>query len=165
MHTAQAYIANLCKLHARDLEPTPIGEPKQILWAFAGVESSFGQNFAPRHESSYCRRGKYYDAALTREHGCLAHCSFGPWQVMFPNFPTGTTPHDLLDELAGPELGVKAAIRRINLALRQGASDLAQLADAYNSGNFRDTLVPTEYVNEFLTKYQIQMPLPAAVGA
>lgn len=166
MHIPSGQIANLCTLYGKDLElrAAPL-DPKQVLWAFAGVESSFGQNFAPRHEPSYCRSGKYYNSAATREHGCLAHCSYGPWQVMFANFPVGITPRDLLDPIAGPELSLRAAIRRLNRALVQGASELSQLADAYNSGSFRDDLVPGQYVAGVLEKYKIAMPQAAMAGA
>lgn len=166
MEISKEQIAALCQLHARELELPKSGElaqrdPARILWAFAGVESSFGANVSPRHERAYCWGGRYLDLASSKAWGCLAHCSYGPWQVMFANYPIGLSPRDLMDDIAGGELCIRAALRRFNQALRQGATKLAELADAYNSGNFKDAIVPLNYLADIESKYLLAMPLLA----
>jgi len=37
---------------------------------------------------------------------------------------------------------------------RQKPTTLEQFADAYNSGNFRDNIVPEEYIKRFLRNYK-----------
>lgn len=161
-------VAGACVLHAKELELPATGElaerqPGQILWAFAGGESSFGDNCAPRHEKAYCRGGRYYDATLTKKWGCLAHCSYGPWQVLFVNYGIGYEPPNLIQGALALELCILMAIRRLNIAIHQGATELRQLADAYNSGNFHDDIVPEEYITSVLENYKIAMPTAAAV--
>lgn len=112
----------------------------KVLWALAGNESDFGTNCSPRHESGYCPISKgHYAAAiagLTRQFGCLAHCSFGAWQVMLCNCP-GFTPLELLQDL---DKQVQATVGFLNRAIfdGQGARSLAEIGDAFNAGNFRD---------------------------
>jgi len=96
MRVAPEVIAGFCRVRSRDLFQPREGDlaaldPVKILWAFAGVESSFGLQSNPRHENGYCYNGRYFDAMLTDKWGCLAHCSYGPWQVMFTNFPPGVS--------------------------------------------------------------------------
>jgi hypothetical protein len=169
MRVDQITIARLCHDYAeRMLLPADCGlDAARVLWALAGAESSFGQDFAPRHEASYCRGGRYFDIAATRDYGCLAHCSYTPWQIMYANFQTGMWPPYLLDEVTSPAVGIRTAIARINKAIQEGARTLAQIADAYNSGSFRDSVIPVAYINDVQEKYLIEMPeiIPAGESA
>ncbi len=103
MNVAPEIIAALCRKHAPDLltpvkwQGTPLDKVR-LLWGISGVESSFGLNCSPRHEPAYCYGGRYFNPVASREWGCLAHCSFGPWQVMFANFPYGVSPLSLIWE-------------------------------------------------------------------
>ena len=56
----------------------------QMLWAFAGKESSLGANCIPRHEAGYCT-DRYSEGlrTATEHYGHAAHCSFGPWQLLW----------------------------------------------------------------------------------
>lgn len=165
MNESRQSVATACQRHGKDLTlPGPgagdlfTRDGANILWAFAGAESTFGDDTAPRHEAAYCRGGKYFDAGLTNKWGCLAHCSYGPWQVMFANYPPGFDPPMILAGALAVELNIAQAVKRLNLALRQGANTLADLADAYNSGNFRDAIVPVAYIADVENKYHIAMP-------
>lgn len=140
MRVAPEIIAGLCRVRERDLlRPFP-GElakvdPVKLLWAIAGVESSFGLDSAPRHESGYCYSGRYFDPKATADIGCLAHCSFGPWQVMYPHYPPGLSVFQLIPQADGSvaaDLSCMAAIGVINRAISAGARSLADLVIHYN---------------------------------
>lgn len=133
-------IAALCWKHAPDLltpkvwEGTPIDKVR-LLWGFAGVESTFGLDCTPRHEPGYCHGGKYFNRIASRVWGCLAHCSYGPWQVMFANFPYGVSPLSLMWETDGrvpAEVVCVGAVRYLNSIIARGASNLSQLVIGYN---------------------------------
>lgn len=112
----------------------------QLLWALACRESSKGTNCKPRLEPAYDFGGRYASESHQRvaleEYGSDAAKSYGPWQVMFCNAP-GFTPHELMTQ---PEKSVTATIgflKRYVLGARK-ARTLAQIADTFNSGNWRD---------------------------
>jgi hypothetical protein len=160
MRVPPEVVAEICRQRADDVfVPAETREPvldrAKLLWAFAGVESTFGLHSNPRHEPSYCYGGHHFDAVATEEWGCLAHCSFGPWQVMFDNFPKGVTPRDLLpigDGSLSAQLSVRAAIRILNQAFARGAKDLQALALAYNGPKETDL-----YTKELLASYDRPM--------
>jgi Transglycosylase SLT domain len=161
MRVAPEIIAGICRDRARDLIlPTPKAgmdvDPVKLLWALAGVESSFGQDSHPRHENGYCYAGRYFDPKRTAEWGCLAHCSFGPWQVMFDHFPESISPVELLPQGNGrtaAELSVRAAILILNKAIAGGARNLTDLVIAYNGPGD----VP-EYSKRLFASYDRPMP-------
>jgi len=140
MKVAPEIIAALCRKHALGLltpvkwQGTPLDKVR-LLWAVAGVESSFGLNCSPRHETGYCYGGRYFDRERSKAWGCLAHCSFGPWQVMFSHFPLGVSPLSLLWDTDGgiaAEIGIRGAIDVLNHSISQGAGNLADISIAYN---------------------------------
>ena len=140
MKVAPEIIAALCRKHAPDLfaprewQGTPLDKVR-LLWGLAGVESSFGLNCNTRHETGYCYGGRYFDAERTREWGCLAHCSYGPWQVMFPHFPVGVSPLSLMWETDGrvaAETCLLGAIVVLNVAIGHGAKNMGDIVIAYN---------------------------------
>jgi len=133
-------VAALCRKHAVGLltpvswQGTPLDKVR-LLWGIAGVESSFGFKCNPRHETGYCYGGKYFNPALTAEWGCLAHCSYGPWQVMFSNFSVGVSPLALLwlqDGRLASEACILGAIRVLNHAIAGNVHSLADIVIAYN---------------------------------
>jgi hypothetical protein len=140
MRVAPEVVAGLCRARARDLLTPMPGElagvdAAKLLWAFAGVESSFGLNSHPRHENGYCYNGRYFDPKATADIGCLAHCSYGPWQVMYDHFPKGITVFALLPQGEGTmaaDMSIRAAILILNQAIARGASNLTDLVQAYN---------------------------------
>ncbi len=140
MKVAPEIVAALCRKHAPDLftpaswQGTPLDKVR-LLWGIAGVESSFGLNCNPRHEPGYCFGGRYLDPERTREWGCLAHCSYGPWQVMFPHFPLSVSPLSLMwdtDGRVAAEQCLVGAIKVLNVAIAHGAKNLGDIVIAYN---------------------------------
>ncbi|SRR6266702_1562508 len=140
MRVAPEIVAGLCRARSRDLLTMAFGElssvdPVRLLWAIAGVESSFGRDSYPRHENAYCYNGRYFNPQVTAEVGCLAHCSYGPWQVMYANFPAGVDPRALLPFNEGriaAELSIRAAIAVLNKAIVRNARSLVDLVTHYN---------------------------------
>lgn len=163
MQIARANLAALCQQYGSTLQ-LPAGlDGVQLLWALAGNESSFGVDITPRHEAGYCRGGRYFDARATQSWGCLAHCSYGPWQVMFANFPLGSSP---LLIMASPALVANAAAALIALHIvgRLQADTLEKIADAYNSGDWHHKTaqgVPTKYIADLVKNYHAPLGVMA----
>lgn len=172
---SQRQIAAACRKWGPQLW-TPSGvDGVRLFWAIAGCESSFGANCAPRHEPAYCT-GQYSKSpqvrALTTQFGHAAHCSFGPWQTLLVNverFGPGdvlladdeVTPDDMID----CDIAARRAVDFMNQNIfrREHASTVAEIADAYNSGDWRDRIVPQQYIADCQRYYNDQaMPLSAA---
>lgn len=134
--------------------------PEAILKAIAHMETSYGERgLATLHENAYCYHGTYYHASpsLQKESykwGCQAHCSYGPWQILyitawefgFRDDPT------LLRE------GTHSLPYVINVLNKRVADKLSDerpedFFDAWNSGNPRDHIVPAEYIAKAMSIY------------
>jgi len=157
MRVAKRTIIELCKRYGPHLSPPEGVDGTKLLWALSGNESNFGRICPPRHENSYHYGSRLYRRSkllrdLTKEWGCLAHCSFGPWQVMLINV-VRFSPLEMLDD---PEKAIQAAVSHLNNAIfrPQKPKTLAQIADSYNSGNFRDKLVPADYIARLKRNYK-----------
>lgn len=140
-------------------------EGARLLWAIAGVESSFGANCKPRLEPAYSYGGKYSaklpQADLLTEYGADAACSYGPWQVLLCN-AYGYKPQEISMDLDKAVTATVGFIRRwcINT---QKCKTLREFADAYNSGNPRDANIPEEYIEKVRHNYFSEVlatPLP-----
>jgi len=139
-----------------------------LLCAIADNESSFGDDCNPRLEASYIRgsvrkylgidptgrHGKWYEAEPWEAWGILSAMSHGPTQIM------GTVLWGLgykdnpayLGEDVGVQVAVQYTVAYIN-ARANGAQTVEQVADAYNSGSYKDRFVPQAYVNAFKQNY------------
>lgn len=133
-------IATACRRWGTTLwVPKSIDGPRQM-WALSGCESSFGANCKPRHEASLHRMAELGTnaqvAALTAKWGCDAHCSFGPWQQLFINCSSTMRP----EYFASLDRCALEAVTFINARILQHehATTVEQIADAYNSGDWRD---------------------------
>jgi hypothetical protein len=140
MNVAPEIIAALCRKHAPDLL-TPVtwqGAPfdkVRLLWGLSGNESSFGLNCTPRHEPGYCYGGRYFNSVSSRAWGCLAHCSFGPWQVMYANFPVDVSPLSLVWETDGrvaAEVCCLGAVRLLNTIIARRPQNFSDIVLHYN---------------------------------
>jgi hypothetical protein len=140
MKVAQEIIAALCRKHAPDLftpvnwQGTPLDKVR-LLWGIAGVESTFGFDCNPKHEAGYCYGGHYFDRDRSHSWGCLAHCSYGPWQAMFDDFPLGVSPLSLMwdtDGRVASETSLVGALRVLNHAISHGAAGLPDIVLHYN---------------------------------
>lgn len=130
----------------------------KLLWALSGCESSFGANCAPRHEMAYCTGGYSTNPevrSLTAKYGHAAHCSFGPWQTLLVNVEKYDSVGKLLvasevspDEMMDCDQACQRAAEFINNCIlrREGARTVGEIADAYNSGDWRDRIVPVPYI-------------------
>lgn len=169
MKIAPEVIAALCRTYGAHLltpvtwQGTPLDKVR-LLWGIAGVESTFGAHCNPRHEQGYCYRGRYFDESRTAAWGCLAHCSYGPWQVMFSNFPVGVSPLSLMwdtDGRVAAMVGMNGAIDRLNSIIARGAKNLDDIALHYNGPDYVD-----KYAAQLSTDMNQPMPeTPATVNA
>lgn len=128
-----------------------------FLLAISGVESSFGANNNPRLEKAYQPLGKYGQTSqmklLYPLYGDDAASSWSPWQIMFVTaYDLGYrgTPRDL--ELAGT--AIPFVIKFFNHWISEGAKNIDDLCDAWNSGTFKDLNVPYNYISRVKTIYQ-----------
>jgi hypothetical protein len=155
MRVSSSTIAELCKRFGPALKLPPGIDGAKLLWALAGNESSFGSHCGPRHENGYCYGGKYFDPALTALWGCLAHMSYGPWQVMYPNISKGSLDPRIAS--GNHELTCNAAVQLINdrILEHEHATTIEQIADAYNSGDWRDANVPVQYIADLVKHYAL----------
>lgn len=155
MQFSHATITQLCSRYGPQiLLPASAGvDGARLLWALAGAESSFGADANPRHEPAYCRGGKLHSEILSSAWGCLAHCSYGPWQVMFANATPGISP---LQMAIDPDIGARLATRLLGrIAIEQGAKSVDELAEAYNTGRIRPD---PAYVARVKANYEMPMP-------
>lgn len=148
-------IASICRKYAPLLHVPPGIDGAQLLWALSGNESSFGAHCPPKHEDGYCYGHKYFDASYTHEWGCLAHCSFSPWQIMATNAKT-LTPLELMED---PDKACRVVALYLDARiLDKGANTLSDIADAYNSGTWKDANVPVQYIADLIKNYGVAMP-------
>jgi len=152
MNVPKTFIAALCRKYGAQLIglPTPVEGPR-LLWAIAGNESSFGANSNPRHEAAYCTGGKMHSETLSAAWGCLAHMSYGPWQIMFVNATPGISP---LQMAYDAELTARMVARFIQTYVLAKAKSLAEIAEVYNAGHV--TKDPA-YVEKLTANYAVAL--------
>lgn len=152
MQTNRTSLISLCTKYGPLINVPETINGAQLLWSISGNESSFGINCEPRHELGYCYGHRYFEPSSW---GCLAHCSYGPWQVMYTHAKQFTPLQLLID----PDKCAQVAIAFLNSEIfgRQKAQTLEQVADAYNSGNFRDNNVPLLYITKLNHNYTMPM--------
>jgi len=125
-----------------------------LLCAIAEVESAFGKYNLPKHENSYDHGGRWFNRLLWTKWGAWAACSYSSFQIMFPvAVELGFTgsPMELADDRVAIDWVIKYIEKRI---LRYMPTRIDQIADAYNSGSFRDYIIPYDYINKFLPAYK-----------
>lgn len=160
--------SDLCVEFGQEIK-LPMGcilDPATLLWALSGNETSFGANTTPHHEAVYCpftrpQAGLYYRQNKevrdqTAEHGCLAHMSYGPLQVMYYNVMKFLKPaFEPVDLISNPRVGFAAGVAFLNaeIFLRQQCKTLETIGDAYNSGNAKDAIVPADYIQKLKLNY------------
>jgi len=155
-------VARQCRSFGVAIEPLPQGiAGYQLLWAISGCGSSFGMNITPRHESAWDTGGTYAAHSpmpeLLKQYGSAAACSYGPWQVLFVNAPSGFTPSDF-DDI---QLAAQATAAFLNKLLRTfKPKTLAEIASCWNAGHIQNPLSPgvAQYATD-LTKFYAE-PLP-----
>lgn len=152
--------------------PTPDSlNAVRLLWAIAGVESSFGFSCGARHEIEYCNQKHWHKkndnqcefregihaeaiASLTHQYGCWAHCSYGWAQIMFSNVRGAFTPFELD---SNPEKVAEALIAFLKADIMPHVETLEDFCRLYNG-----PATTPEYVKEFRSYYAQALPLAAA---
>lgn len=134
----------------------PWADPEKVLLALVAMESAGGRRAVPRHEKSYDRGGKWFNADLARLWGSWAACSYSSFQIMYPvavelGFDPQRSPGDLHDDEVAIHWVLAYIQKRI---IDKGATSVRDFADAYNSGSHRDSFVPVAYVNGFVKAYK-----------
>lgn len=173
MKISQQALADVCRRYGKVLQGLPAGiDGTVLLWAIAGNESSFGANIVARHEPEYCpqelwheryspgaepgfisRPGRYSadprQQQLHKNFGCLACCSFTPWQIMAAH-AVGYTPLELLSDL---EKGAEAVVGFLNREIpRREPKTLAHFASIWNGAT------SAEYIAELGKNYAAALP-------
>lgn len=135
-----------------------------VLQALADVESTYGKNAIPRYEPAYGWGGRYANRTLLKEWGAWAACSYGPFQVMFPTLQELGVHCTPMEAAADPQVTCLGAVRFIEQrVIKHFPGDckvedaLRIIADAYNSGNPRDRIVPAEYIEKFQRAYAARL--------
>ena len=142
----------------------------RLLATIAAVESGSGINNFPRLEKSFLPEGarhtaqgrivigtgRYVTAELLekyRQYGPAVACSFSPWQIMYATaLQEGFSgaPWDLWNPTVAEPV-VRKHLRRI---LASGADTPEKVADAWNSGSWKDKFRPTDYIVKFMKVWE-----------
>lgn len=156
MQIARSTLATLCRQFGKMFTMLPDGiDGAQLLWALAGKESSFGVESNPRHEQGYCYGHEYFDKDRTRLWGCLAHCSYGPWQVMYANFNIAVSPLEIMAP-NGVNLIAGATVQFLQsfVMKQRGAKTLEEIGEVYNSGKIQPD---PDYVAKLIQAYAVPL--------
>lgn len=161
MRYTRQQVSNVCRQYGVQILDLPVSiDGSQLLYGISGNESSFGLNTRPRHEPAFDVGGIYATSptqkSLLALYGSDAACSFGPWQLMFSNWPEGTTPADTndLDKCAVATLAfMNSLIRRFN------PHTLSDIGSCWNAGHIQNPLSTgvQAYVNELAKNYLVPM--------
>jgi hypothetical protein len=152
-------IASLVKKHAVDVACPPLLNAEALLWAIYYCEKYNAHNREPRFEAAYAPGGWFYEhspAVRTQydKWGRYAACSYSNFQMLFivaTELGYGGPPLALDKDSVCLPYVVDYLNRRV---FAYGATKPEQVADAYNSGSFKDAYVPTEYVAKFMRFYE-----------
>lgn len=148
--------------NAHRLRDLPTINRVALLHAIAECESSHGaRGLATLHENAYCYKGAYFSGPnggqlrdLTSKYGCLAHCSYSSWQIMYITAVELGFRGDPC-ELRNDAVAIEYVCAFINRRFLDRYPRIAPsgVADGYNSGNPYDENRPTAYVEEFMAAY------------
>lgn len=125
-----------CKEYGTLISPISGIDSAHLLMAIAQNESSMGANCGPRHEAVWDVGGTYsadpVQAALLRQYGSAAACSYGPWQIMLYNAP-GCTPDELNSQLP---LVSRATVAFLSKEIRRwNLSTIEAIGQVWNGGH------------------------------
>lgn len=149
--------------HANELRTHEGINKAAVLHALADCESDHGaRRLATLHEPAYCYSGFYYKGPngedlrrLSKTFGCLAHSSFGSWQILFiVAYEEGFRGDPC--ELRNDAEAVHWVIRTLNRRTLDRHPRIIPegIADGWNSGNPNDANRPTKYIEKFMDAYR-----------
>ncbi len=150
-------LAVACRQFGAQVGPLPLGvDGAQLLWALAGVESSFGSNCQPRHEAAYDAGGHYAAFApmpnLLSRFGEAAACSYGPWQLLMCNAPLTYAPVSF-DNLT---LCAQPSVHLLNHKLIVfKPQSLGQIGECWNTGRI---CKDPDYEAKLIAAYGVELP-------
>lgn len=157
-----AELDSLIARNAPQLVESPFINRAVLLHALAEVESSHGEHqLAARHEPAYCYNGFYFKSPagedlrrLSSAFGCLAHCSYSSWQLLFISAYEEGFRGDPT-ELRNDAVTLPFVVRYINRRIlnRYPRITVPGFADAWNSGSPEDTNVPAAYIERLKEAY------------
>jgi len=164
----RGHILDLCRwygptLGLNDLEP--VGA--RVLYAIFSNERYNAANAVPRIEAAYCPNGRYYVPTLYAKYGVAIAKSYSNWQIMAlvaHELGYRGNPEDLDNDDVAITWVCELMRKRILRMSRKDDSKatLAEVLDAYNSGNPRDGNVPLAYITKGQTAYTDSESLFAA---
>ncbi len=145
-------------------------DPRRLTYAFAKVESGLGihadrSRFEPSYSGNHYRRlpintTMYERSKLTKDAwarwGDAAACSYGLFQIMYTTALTlgAVTLSNPPETLRNDNVNFTVFAQLINKVCADRPDiTLEQLADAYNSGNCYDAIIPTTYVSKIIDAY------------
>ncbi len=151
-----------------------------LLIAIAMVETEGGRNNCPRFEVAYIPKGERFTVqgrviegtgacvnsiVLERwqKWGLASAASYGPWQILYHTAADRHyrgCPWGLWSQ-AGSRPFVVAQLERI---VCKGARSIEEVADAWNSGNHFDQIVPHRYIAKVVAEYKRQLKIRPAVA-
>jgi len=145
-------------------------DEERLLATIAMVESASGRNNLPRLEASFLPRGqnltmqgryiqgtgRWVDDRLMakfEKYGPATACSFGPWQLMYATALTlgyDGPPWMLWD----PDVSEPYARKLLRRIIASGADTPEKVADAWNSGTWKDGYRPSAYIRKFMAAWE-----------
>lgn len=156
-------IANYARALASKLAPNPAFssaiKPATLIYAICLRETGYGQDFRviPRHEQGFCYGGRYFKGEPNDRYGCLAHCSYGPMQMMYLNGAPGRDPMEYLTNL---DIVMTDSVEFLSariLSLRP--KTVAEIACLWNHGIFEGIdLALDPYSNGVVENYEKGIP-------
>jgi hypothetical protein len=133
-------------------------DPVALLRAIAAQETTDATRWAAaKHENAYCYGGRYQTPALKPAEwrwGCAAHCSWGPWQIMYPTAALRGFADDPV-RLRDPMVSGGYVVAELNAKVFDSLPQptVQDCFDAWNSGTARDNLFPATYVSQATDLY------------
>ena len=140
-----------------------------LLSTIAMVESSGGRNNYPNFEPYWIPKGKSGIIENSRQtgrhpisntlvnhrfemYGLSAGCSFSSFQILYHTAADiGYTGAPWM--LWNDDMAIRWVVALLSRIIASGADTIEKIADAWNSGNHKDDIVPVEYIEEFRKTY------------
>jgi hypothetical protein len=152
-----------------ELDMPPGIDGIKLLRAISIEETSGGANNCPRFEAAFMPSGSAFtiQGRLVRgtgtaftpvakarwdKWGLSSAASYSRWQILYhaaADLGYDSAPWLLWDD----KVAMGWCITKLNKIAKLGATSVEQFADAWNSGSFRDRIIPHEYIADILAHY------------
>lgn len=166
MNFTRQQVGAACIKYGAQVAPlAPSLSGNKLLWSLSLNESSGGENCGPRHEPAFDVGGALATGGnmpeLLEEFGSAAACSYGPWQIMFPNAPEGSKPSDF-DDI---DTAAQYSVAFLNSQLRRFKPlTLTSIGQIWNAGHPLNTMSAgvASYVAQLARNYEVPIPQEVA---